>query len=331
MTESTDEPTVLVIHNEDEAWAALEKAVSLDGFPDNLQLRFDGWPTFTLDVKGRDWHSTVPTRVMPPLLAVQKDLHRAYCQVRYGAPNLRRLREDERNDLEVVVKVNEGSSLLNAELWEQLGALGEAAVGRMSGPEIVLTVLGVALLAVSPVMFRIWQHGREKEKGLETQVELSQQETTRLKIATEAMRQQPVLTDVHADAQATYSKLLKAMKPGDRMEIHGNPLTSAQAAELVQPEREEAKQVELSGTFVFLGNRTDKGKGFRITVQRIADALELHADVQPELSADQKEILKQAEWSKGPVNLVVHAEKLHDAFVRAEVISAREARSDADD
>jgi hypothetical protein len=93
----------LVIKSEDDAWKALKHATSGPGYPKNLNVVFDGWPVFKLDFKGKDWDSTVPTRVMAPLLDVQRDINRAYASVRYNDFNLRRLTNEERDELELVV------------------------------------------------------------------------------------------------------------------------------------------------------------------------------------------------------------------------------------
>lgn len=315
-------PNEVVIRSEEDAWGALERAVRGEGFPGDVQLRFEGWPIFELDVKGRDWDSSVPTRIMPSLLDVQKDINRAYASIRYDEFNLRRLKEDERDDLEVVIKVEKGSSIFSAELWQQLSRMAEAAVGRMDGNQIVITVLGVALGITSAVMFKAWLASRQKEKELDNQVELSKQEVARLKVFADAMQQRPQLQEVRADAEATNSRLLKATKPGDTMNIGGETIPAEQAEVLVQAERERAQEVAVSGVFFILGNRTDKGDGFRITVQRQSDRLTLNADVPLTLATDQHELIQQAEWSKGLVRLQIEASMLRESITQAVVTKA---------
>src|SRR5688572_9367121 len=93
------------IRTEDDAWywlkLALEGQIPEDEFVD---LRFRGWPTVDLGFQGKDFHSSVPTRLMPAMLEAQKEVHRLYSQVRYGEQNLRRLTAEERDRLELVVK-----------------------------------------------------------------------------------------------------------------------------------------------------------------------------------------------------------------------------------
>ncbi|HRQ63903.1 MAG TPA: hypothetical protein PKZ76_03415 [Xanthomonadaceae bacterium] len=319
----------LVIRSEDDAWNALAAAVAGKEFSDDIRLRFEGWPRFELDFKGRDWNSTVPTRIMPALLDVQRDINRAYATIEYREPNLRRLRDEERDRLEVVVQVKKGSSVFNADLWPHFSRIAEAAVGRMSGDQIVVTVLGLALTIMAPVMFKAWLRARQEEKETASRVELSKQETERLKVMKEAITRQPALEASKADAEATANKLLKASKPGDTMEISGVSVSAEEAREIVQPERERATELEIEGAFAVLGNRTDKGDGFRITIRRQRDGLTFNADVPLELPAPQQKVIQDAEWSKRLVRLIVDAEMLRDSITRAVVISASEVETDS--
>jgi len=320
------EPHEVVIRSEDDAWHWLERATR-GGVPDRIRLRFDGWPVFALDVQGRDWHSTVPTRVMPSLLEVQKDINRAYANVQYQEPNLRRLRDEEKDDLEIVVKVEEGSSKLSADLCVQLTKITEAAMNRMSGTEITVTVLGLALTLVSSVMFRQWLAARKEDRQAEQQVALSTQETERLRIITDAMNKRPEVRSFGEDVDATRNRLLKATKPGDVMAVSDVTVSAEEAREIVQTERERARDVEIEGEFRILGNRTDKTDGFRISVRRVTDELTLVADVPIQLDYAQQQVIGVAEWSKGKVRLIVEAEMLRENFTRAVVVHAESVES----
>lgn len=321
--DDTAEP--LIIRSEADAWAALEAAMSGDANFDATNVRFEGWPVFSMDAQGRDWHSSVPTRIMPPLLEVQRDINRAFAQAQYSEFNLRRLREDDRDELEVVVRVEEGSSLFSADLSAQLNKIAGAVFGRMNGTQATISVLGIALAISAPVMYKSWLHERQAEKQMSTQVELSKQETERMRVFGAAMKRQPEIAAVKDDVIETSNKMLKATRPGDTMSMRGVPVTAEEARELVQPEHERAKDMELNGRFRIIGNRTDKGSGFRITVRRESDGMQFSADVPQELDWDGKQAIQHAEWTKSPVVLAVDAEMLHDKIARAVVISAKAA------
>lgn len=314
----------ITITNEAQAWELLELATE-SGLADDVELVFDGWPVFKMGVQGKDWHSTVPTRVMSPLLDVQKDINRAYASVRYGAGNTRKLKDEERDELEVVVKVREGSSLYDAELWKQFSTIAEAAVGRMNGTETAITVLGLALLVAAPVMHKAWLANRQKEKEFDHQLQMSKEESHRLEIFAGALNRQPILVAAQDDVQATQNRFLKVAKTGDVLSMKGQPIGSDEAAALAQPEREHAQDIVIEGLFTVLGNRTDRSEGFRITVRRLADQLTVNADVPVELPHTQQQLIQDAEWKKTTVFLSINASMLRDSISQATVVTASAA------
>lgn len=185
-------PERIIITDEKTAWEVLERALTV-GMKGDVDLRFDGWPVFHVNVKGKDWHSSVPTRVMAPLLDVQREINRAYASIRYGTSNSRRLKHDERDELEVVVKVTEGSSSYDAELWKHFSAMAEAAVGRMSGTEIVVTVVTIAAIVGGIAWGKAWLAQRRQEKELDHKLQVSQEDTHRLELVVQALTRQPSL------------------------------------------------------------------------------------------------------------------------------------------
>jgi len=314
---------LLTIRSEEDAWALLERVLTGEEFDEHTELEFDGWPVFAMKVRGRDWDSSVPTRVMAPLLEVQRDLNRAFAELRYGSPNLLKLKEDEREQLELVVKVKEGSSDFEAELATKFTEMAKMAIERMNGTESLIAVLGVALTIGGVVGFRAWLAYRQQIKGLEVDVVRSEQETRRMEIMASVANHQPAVLNAINSSIETNNKLLKALKPDDVVTFKGERITGAVAAEVTQPERAASEDVQLDGVFRVLGNRTDKSAGFRITLQRVTDDLIVTADVPQELNPLQKAALKEAEWGKTLLDASIAASILRGSLHSALVISAR--------
>lgn len=315
----------LFIRNEDDAWRVLKYALD-DGsnIPEDIDVIFEGWPTYDLNIKGKDWHSTVPTRVMAPLLEVQKDLHRAYTSICYSSGNLNRLTVEDREKLELVIEVKEGSSEYDADLWKQLGAIAEAAVGKMTGTEIIITVVSLGLIITGGAVAKHWISTRLKEKESDNQIVLSTQETERVRVITEAMSNRPVIEEIRDSSIITQSRMLKVLKPGDRIVTSGVTLSSQEASEVAQTERAVSEDIDIRGVFRVLANDASRSEGFRIKVQRVSDALTLSAEVPIELDIDQKKLIKDAEWSKGMelVSLHITGSMLRGKINNAVVYSA---------
>lgn len=320
------------IRTADEAWELLRIATSGGDVPERLKLEFDGWPTFEMRVGGKDWKSTVPTRVMGPLLELQKDLHRNYVAVSYGTANLRKLRDEDRDALEIVVKVADGSSDFTANLAKQFNALAEKALEKMEARHAVITILGIAAIWGGVEVNKDWVAARQKEVDNETKVELSKQETARLNIMKEAAKAQPLLSEVRKDHEQSANRLLKSLKPSDMADFKGVELSGLEAMEITQTERARSEDIAMSGGFRVMANDASKGNGFRIKVARVEDGLSFFAEVPFELPTDQKNLIQQAEWSKGAlaVHLEIEAFMLRGAIHDARVLAARSMKTPPD-
>jgi hypothetical protein len=315
----------IVIRSEDEAWRWLEVATTHpEQIPSTLRLQFEGWPSFHLRIQGKDWHSTVPSRVMAPLLDVQHDLNRAYALAYYGKPNSARLTNEERENLEIILKVDKGSSEYDAELWQQLTELARQVVDKMDSVHLLIAVVTIALTAGGTLAYKAWVAQRIKEKELDHQLDMSKEESARQQILADALRQSPVAKAVNEDFDATRNRLLKAVKPSDTVYIGGEELAGSEVAEIVHAERERSVEQLLSGAFRVLANDTVQSAGFRIKIARFSDGLTFRADVPLELDDSQKKLIQDAEWSKGAtlVQMTLRAETLRGKISDAVVVSA---------
>lgn len=289
----------IVITNQEQAWAVFQAAVNGEELPERFILRFEGWPNFEMKVVGKDWNSTVPTRVMAPLLEIQKDINRKYVEIAYGSANLKKLRDDDRDQLEIVVEVKKGSSDYKAPLDEQLNVLARKALERMESRDIVIALVGVALVWGGVEISKAWIAARQQAVNAEVTVKLSQQETERLKVFERAVRQSSVLESARQDFEESQNRLLKTLKPNDKTELKGVELSGSDAMEITHQGRARSEDTEISGVFRVLANDASKGDDFRIKIARVSDGLAFTATVPMELDHDQKQLIQKAEWSKG--------------------------------
>jgi hypothetical protein len=132
----------------------------------------------------------------------------------------------------------------------------------------------------------------------------------------------PVLVAASEDVDITQNRLLKVAKPGDLLGVKSVQVSSQDAEILAKSERARAEDIELDGDFFVLGNRTDISTGFRISVRRMSDSLNVKADVPMELPHEQKLLIQEAEWQKVPIYLSMNASMLRGAISQAVVLSA---------
>lgn len=329
----------IVIKSEEDAWEWLKKAVEGEidqGEP--LTIEFDGWPKLDLKFTGNDFHSSVPTRIMPPIVAAQIELHRVLGQLKYGHPNARRLTQVEREKMELNVKVLEGSSKYEVNLPEVLTELGKVALNNMNSKHIVITILGLALTWGGSVSWKHWLDTRLKEKEMEvqqiveqerlkTQVQMSQIEKQKLKLFNEAKIQAPEIRRFEEGADEFRNDSLNKLKPNDRFQGISNDvqIDGRTAAEITQSSREPSEVVRLDGEFLILRVDSGETKGFRIKAKRILDNKELRISIPDELVTEKlKRTLRKNEWEKTPVILEVDARLLRGEYTSATLINAKD-------
>jgi hypothetical protein len=137
----------VIIRNEAEAVAIVEQALAGElSDNDSFLIKFDGWPVFDLDIEGARYHSTVTTPLMKGLLEYQQVINRLFADSVYSK-GARALTEEDRANLELTFEVAEGSSDITALLGDAFNKLGEKMIDKMTGRQLVFSVVGLALIA----------------------------------------------------------------------------------------------------------------------------------------------------------------------------------------
>lgn len=322
---------VLVIRGEDDAWALLNHVLEGGDLPENPELRFEGWPVYKLKVDGRDWHSSVPTRIMPPMLEIQRDLNRAYAQIRYGEPNIRRLKDEEKDQLEIVVEVDEGSSDYQAKLWEYADQLVKAGIDRMEPTHYITIALIVSLAWGGSLIARRWIDKRSEDKQVDIQakrdVQLSEQETKRTELMTRALTRHPEMQEVKTHVEDATNRILRTLKPQDRAIIGSVEVNGYEAKELAREARQTSTDVEITGDFRIRSNDVTDPTVYKLRLEHLDTGEMFNAIVRMTVNAEQRQLIRDAEWSSTKiVGLTVHATRLRGNLQDAEVLGAREYR-----
>ena len=106
---------VFIINNEDSFKNYIYKVISeCDLTQSNFvfpAVRFENWPVLHFNVKGGDkYKSTVTSYLIDGLKDFTDEIFRAICVVKYGKPDLRYLKEKDREEFDLVIKIAAGSS-----------------------------------------------------------------------------------------------------------------------------------------------------------------------------------------------------------------------------
>lgn len=314
----------ILIRNESDLFDAIERLREGE-MPD--ELRFEGWPRFEVTIRGEDFDGGVPTRVMPSLLGFQAAVNRAYAR----SLGREKLTPEERRRAELVVRLEPGSTTFVSDLTPVLNHAVTTAIKNMSGVEILLGVLGVAVVIGTTLALKARLRHRAQVHKLDLRLRLSEQETKRLGIVADLARRNSNVQSTIDDAGAARDRMLRSLEDGDELVEDGEPLVRGDMARrLARPSPPERVQGRLDGDFLILS--VDSGRiegGFRVRVRNVKSGDEIAVNI-PEgtLGAGQIETLQIGEWGKAPLHMRLNVVRVGERIAEATLIEAGLLRSD---
>lgn len=310
----------LCIKNEDEAWAAIEKALKNEIDADISNIEFDGWPTLTLHLTGPKFHGTITSTVMESLLEVQRNLNRSYAKIRYDKPDGRHITDEDRDQIELVVKVSEGSSELEAALANALEKIAVTVGDKMEPVHFVILILGTALLYFGHSYLRAKIDAGVKEKQIQADTVAKQEDTQRLATMANAISQSATLRAIKDDAEDAHYALLKSASAAKTASVLGIDIEPDIAAQLIKTKRERSKDARLDG--IYTVTVADKSNPDDPRCRLVADnGDEFTALVIDENWTDeQKAHFHEAFWKNKKVELAVNAKTLRGQVMVASVV-----------
>lgn len=312
----------LVIKNEEDAWDALKQALS-EQINETANVVFEGWPVFQLTIEGKDFKGTIPTRVMPPILDLQKEIHRIYCKAKYNTEDVRRLRDDERELLELVVSIKPGSTKFVTKLFKALNEIIKNS--NMNGNQAVILLVSISAIIATSIGWKDWVSSKEREHGQDVSVKLSEQETARLKLVADALTKDPSIEKNKESISEFKNDLSRRLKPSDNLKIDEQPLlTGVRASEITSKPRQVAEEKRLDGEFLINEVKFPKQYGgeYRFSVTRVIDRQTMQVDAAPgALTDEQITILKDGGFGVKRVLMEINAKELRGRITSAKLVS----------
>lgn len=74
------------------------------------EIKFEGYPSLFFNVKGKTYSSTLTTPLLNALTGFTDEIQRAYCLLKYKTSNLQRLTTEDKEEIDIIFKIKEGSS-----------------------------------------------------------------------------------------------------------------------------------------------------------------------------------------------------------------------------
>lgn len=322
-----DDPRpIKTIKSERDAVEVLSELQKITG-PLPFQLRFDGWPILAANVKGEQFNSSMPTSVMQGFLALQKELNRSYTVVKFGEQRSPNLSREERDALELSVKVDKGSSdFVTINTPSIFDAIANTLT-NMDSAHAATVLIVAALSYFGSGAVRSWLNARkdirlkeiekdEDSAAHSTAIAISQEETARMQIVRDIVAQSAQLQNVVSSANRAHEELLKSVRSADSVTLQGAELPGDFVREITATERRDFHLKTYNKSCRILKVDTSNEAKYKVTIRLLDTDQEITCPLEDEtMDARYKEKMLAALSNRAKVTLNIEA-RAHDGMLK---------------
>ena len=312
------------IREENDLFRALE-IILRDDWPEDQTVRFIDWPRFEVTLVGEKFDGGIPTRIMLPLLKIQRAGNRAYARSVYGDESVR-LTSIERKTNELIVRVKLGSTTFVSEIAPILNS-GVAAASNMSGTQTLIAILGVAAMFFGASVWKAYMNFRAEARRMDYRTPMTEKDIAQYKLIERLSEQNDSIAKHLADMNGTQMEFLKQLHEGDQLYIEGDEIVDGDMAkDLRRSSRPPAIDDRIDGLFTILSVQSGQVRdGIRIVVRKVGSNSKKSLNVYiPDgtLPANQIDDLQSGEWEKRPLHMRINVVRSGDRIVKATLVSA---------
>ena len=328
-----------IISNEIDAINLLEKILNNEIDTIHLNLKVKDFTPFNMHVSGDKYHQTITSSVMKGFLEMQSAIYKSYSLIRYNDEVPNKLTQDDRDELELEVKVLDGSSGFNID-WDSLfNTLIEKTVGRMTGNQVYISVLFLIATFGGHSFYQSYIENQKDIRKTEIEQKAKQQESEErietVKILNEANQRtidvleraviaEPKNKIIETDAKEATTKLIKSVRNADNVEFQNAVSFSGDAArEITTTSKTSWESTRIDGEYIIQYVDSSNAAKRKIRVKSVETGQTLVALLEND-TLDQKllNIIKNAEWGYTKVFLKIKTQTSHGKFKDSIIIGA---------
>lgn len=328
----------LVIKSDIEALTLLERIIAGESIAFD-DVEFDNWPRLNINIKGERYDSTITPELMKGFLEFQKAINKSYALARYSASS-RNLKDSERDDLKILLHVEQGSSEFRAKLNDQIDKIGDAFM-QMESKDKLKAFLSIGLFVVGGYAWTSYLDNKLEQRKLDIQaIELEAERNERLDTLsllgkfsdTESERLKLVLghvTDRYPEIESmqsytseAYDKLLSGASDAEIFTAQGYSIPGPVVAELSTTKRQKSVGDVITGVYRILGVDHSIKEHYKFKLRDVLRDQEFIATLPKDgamVTDNIVEILSNAEWKNKVVMLRVLTKNNRGNIVSAQI------------
>lgn len=318
----------LIIKSEQDAFAALERALKHELGDQQLMIKFDNWPVMEIRLEGPGYDSTITPDMAAGLVELQSAINRAYARTVHHSGNARKLTLAERESLQFKAKVEKGSSLIKVDLGEFAEKIAFEMVGKMGAEHLVLMVTGLAITCGSLFAYKAFLRHRTEEKRIAEEasraIALTQEETRRMEIFGKALAAVPHLQVAKQDFDDARREIVRGTADAKSLTVNSVTLDRESARIVASTKRSASREIQLNGDYIILETHWKKDGEAKLKLRSMDTAEEFMASFQDNsLNQEQRDELQRAEWGRTKVYMSINATELRDVITTATIVSVK--------
>lgn len=290
----------VIIKTAEDFWAFTQDFISKeDIYFNNIDIQFDGWPILYINIKGDKFHSSLTASMIAGMASMNEAFQRAYVMAKYGSSKLNSLTNEDRQALDVVFKVKEGSTESTTD-WSDTANRAmtflQQTMENMSGAEKMTVLLALISALTIGGCYYLHQKRASKKDELEAKSDDIQTVVTGMKdafqIASElkAAGETPASRKIEKLSETAKAAVLKSVaNDAESAVVGGEAYTGAQLLDFKNRQSKNRESRENFDNFYILGiQRSGVSDEFNLLVQRESNGESFNLKVLEEMTRSEE-------------------------------------------
>lgn len=321
------------IRSEEDAWDLLRR-IDEGEFQDRAIIpKFIGWPKLEIKFWVDSDQRVLTGPMMEGLLSFQASINRAFLLIEEDTTNLRSLSEEDRKREEVRFKIKSGSTGVDPDLISVIKEFVKSAGANMSGREVTVAIIAVALLWASVAAWRAWLDYKAKTAQDDTSSANIKEILNASRVATEADVEKMALMTRAVESALNSRALIETGDEGkwgiiraaskvDNTTVAGVEVPPETARRLVRNPRTNPSRQQLTSTFRVVRTDPEYPQGFRVKIRDEKTDEEFFAGLRDALiSEEDRNIIMNAEWEHTSFHATIAILRHRGEVTSAEIVA----------
>lgn len=335
----------IIINDEESLWRAVEIYAS-GGYRKNQTLIIQSWAIGELYLKGEEYNGKISYSAMRHLCDLQTKIYQSFALAKYGTKNANRLKQNERDALEIFANVDEGSSDINGYSEEIILNFAKILTEKMTPEQIFLALIFFIALFFGERAFRAWVNKSIEERKIELEEKRNDKDAIerkqmldmlnyrddldlkRYEMLSQIASNNLIPAQIMNEAEEHYTERLKLASRVSSLSIGDVTVSAPLASELLRKKRQEKLPIQLNDEYSISKTNHTQPDGHILNLTSIKTGQSFNAFL-PNLFAqgENQEYLNKA-YLKQPIGINVIGYIKNGEIIDAQITGFYEVNND---